>query len=70
MLCLSGFELYSRWVPLVTKRRLLPPPEWNSEEAALVARRVVRKVLTDEIYSQYVRKNLDLLEQGPHGIVR
>ena len=22
-----------------------------------------------ETYSQYARKNLDLLEQGPHGIV-
>ena len=69
MLYLSGFEQNSRWVPLVTKGRLLPPPEWNPEEAALVARRAVGKVLTDEIYSQYVRKNLDLLEQGPHGIV-
>ena len=30
--------------------------------------RVVRKVLTVEIYSQYARKNLDLLERGPRGI--
>ena len=44
----------------VTKGRLLPAPEWNPEEAALVARRVVRKVLTDEIYSQYVRISICL----------
>ena len=38
----------------------------------LVARALihVRKVLSKvEIYSQYARKNLDLFEQGPHGIV-
>ena len=28
----------------------------------------LRKVFAVEIYSQYDRKNLDLLEQGPHGI--
>ena len=27
-------------------------------------------ILTVEIYSQYARKNLDLLEQGPRGIGR
>ena len=31
--------------------------------------RIYRRVLTVEIYSQYARKNLDLLDQGPHGIV-
>ena len=30
---------------------------------------ILRKVLTAEIYSQQVRKNLDLLEQGPRGIL-
>ena len=29
--------------------------------------RILRKVLTVEIYSPYARKNLDLLEQGPVG---
>ena len=32
--------------------------------------RILRKVLTVEIYSKYARKNLDLLEQGPLGIGR
>ena len=27
-----------------------------------------KKVLTVEIYGQYDSKNLDLLDQGPHGI--
>ena len=25
MLCLSGFELYSRWVPLTYERKAFPP---------------------------------------------
>ena len=32
--------------------------------------RGLRKVLTVEIYCQYGRKNLDLLEQRPQGIGR
>ena len=32
--------------------------------------RILRKVLTVEIYSQYAIKNLDLLEHGPRGIGR
>ena len=32
--------------------------------------RILRKVLTVEIYGPYARKNLDLLEQGPRGIGR
>lgn len=48
----------------VTKGRLLPAPEWNPEEAALVALCVVRKVLTDEIYSQYGRKTSIYLNRG------
>ena len=32
--------------------------------------RILRKVLTIEIYSQYAIKNVDLLEQGPRGIGR
>ena len=35
-----------------------------------ISRIYKRKVLTVEIYSQYARKNLDLLEQGPRGIGR
>ena len=31
---------------------------------------VYRTVLTVQIYSQYARKNLDLLELGPRGIGR
>ena len=31
---------------------------------------ILRKVLTVEIYIQYARKNLDLLEQGRRGIGR
>jgi len=30
----------------------------------------LRTLLTVQIYSQYTRKNLDLLEQGPRGIGR
>ena len=30
-----------------------------------MTRRILRKVLTVEIYSQYARKNINLLEQGP-----
>ena len=26
MLCLSGFELYSRWVPLLSEPKKDPPP--------------------------------------------
>ena len=39
----------------------------NPEEALAC---ILRKVLTVEIYSQYARKYLDLLEQGPRGIGR
>ena len=35
----------------------------------VVFARIYRRVLTVEIYSQYARNNLDLLDQGPHGIV-
>ena len=31
---------------------------------------LLRTVLTVQTYSQYTRKNLDLLEQGPRGIGR
>ena len=31
--------------------------------------RILRKILTVEIYRQYARKNLDLPEQGPRGLV-
>ena len=41
----------------------------NPEESLQRLARILRKVLTVETYSQYARKNLDLLEQGPHGIV-
>ena len=41
----------------------------NREEVLYYLTRISRKVLTVEIYSQYVRKNLDLLEQGPRGMV-
>ena len=33
-----------------------------------LATKGLRKVFTVEMYSQYDRKKLDLLEQGPHGI--
>ena len=42
----------------------------NPEEALQYLARILRKVLTAGIYSQYVRKNLDLLQQGPRGIGR
>ena len=31
--------------------------------------RILRKILTVEIYRQYARTNLDLPEQGPRGLV-
>ena len=37
----------------------------KSRGGTLVIRMLLRKVLTVDIYSQYARKNLDLLEQGP-----
>ena len=43
-------------------RRSLPP-----QGGTLVTRAYI---LTVEIYSQYARKNLDLLKQGPRGIGR
>ena len=45
----------------------ISPRRRNPEEALAC---ILRKVLTVEIYSQYARKNLDLLEQGPRGIGR
>ena len=52
---------------------LLPPhfaQNGKSQEGTLVARSYIKKsTYTVEIYSQYTRKNLDLLEQGQHGIV-
>ena len=53
---------------------LLPPQGFRSEGE--IPRRhssnslILRNVLTVEIYSQYTRKNHDLLEQGPRGIGR
>ena len=50
----------------------ISPRRRNPEEAllGLVIRAYIKEVLTVEIYSQYARKNLDLLEQGPRGIGR
>ena len=48
----------------------ISPRRRNPEEALISNSRVSRKVLTVEIYSQYGRKNLDLLEQRPRGIGR
>ena len=45
----------------------ISPRRRNPEEALA---RILRKVLTVEIYSQYARKNLDLPEEGPQGIGR
>ena len=42
----------------------------SPEEAPEQLTRILRTVLTVQIYSQYTRKNLDLLEQGPRGIGR
>ena len=42
----------------------------KSRGGTLVTRAYTRKILTIEIYSQYARKNLDVLEQGPRGISR
>ena len=47
--------------------RGISPRRRNPEEALIVTRAYI---LTVEIYSQYVRKTLDLLEQGPQGIGR
>ena len=54
---------------------LLLPPHFaqngKSQEVTLVLRSYIKKsTYTVEIYSQYTRKNLDLLEQGPWGISR
>ena len=45
-------------------------PEAKSRGGTLVTRAYIKEVLTVQIYSQYTRKNLDLLEQGPRGIGR
>ena len=48
-----------------------PRGDFALEEALYWVTRVYIKESTDSwIYSQYVRKNLDLLEQGPRGIGR
>ena len=53
---------------------LLPPhgfrPEGEIPRRHSSNSRILRKVLTVEIYSQYARKNLDLPEEGPQGIGR
>ena len=41
----------------------------KSQEALQLLAHILSKVLTVEVYSQYASKNLDLLKQGPHGIV-
>ena len=45
-------------------------PEAKSRGGTLVTRASIKEVLTVQIYSQYTRNNLDLLEQGPRGIGR
>ena len=60
---------------LGTRLDLLSPQGFRPEGeipagGTLVAPRILRKVLTVEMYRQYGWKNLDLLEHGPQGIGR
>ena len=70
-----GLEIYSNGQTerAIRNLKLLSPqgfrPEAKSRGGTLVTR-AYRTVLTVQIYSQYTRKSLDLLEQGPRGIGR
>ena len=75
-------ELFWAWIGKITtvsfegrSSELLPPQGFRPEgeiprRHSSNSRINLREVFTVEIYSQYAKKNIDLLEQGSRGIGR